>query len=797
MEVLQSQMIMCIEDFNFLVQQNNYISKKNYDAFVDKYEDVFQNLKFYDKNSTEYIKIMGIAQNGYKLIENKNKEYINRSLIIYKDYFDNLFKDIDSNILLDEEQRKAILIDEDYSLIVAGAGSGKTTTIVAKVKFLVDIKKIKPNEIVLLAFNNKVADELNDLLNNKFKLGVEALTFHKLGMRFVRGIFDKPVKVIHEFEIKSILSDYFKLCVFKNKKMLEFHIKYFGENLKRISQYSTWKYFDNYDEYYNNYTNLEYEKFKNQLDKENKLRIKARTKIYKTINGEFVKSKGEVEIANYLYRNGIPYTYEKVYPFYVGNLRSYAPDFTIYLDEKDIYVEFYGLASLNKDGIITCDDEKYLREIDLKRKKHFKNKTDLIDIYGKYEENDAYYLKNLAYELTKRGVIKNKKSDKEIFYRLMETSKESLYWSLILLFYEFITTFKELNFSDDKFEELIQFDDDILKGKFIILKNVYHYYNNRIHSNYLIDFADMINYSYRYMEYARNNQKMKYKYVFVDEYQDISNSRFNLVKKLADLFHSKVVAVGDDWQSIYSFSGSDIELFTHFFELMGYGEIIKITKTYRNSQELIDVAGDFILQNKMQIEKRLVSDKHLDSPIQLVNYICEKYSDGFIESNFVDIVEKLVCFLYKSNPDQKILLLGRFNDDIDALIESKRFYFKNLEKGLIISNKCPKANLTFLTAHSSKGLGFDQVILLNGLNMLKGFPSKIQDDMVIQYLKKNVINCGEDIEYPEERRLFYVAMTRTKQYLFIMVPNLFELKSDFVKELSLYDNVKEFAENNC
>lgn len=96
-----------------------------------------------------------ISQNGYEMIEKRNKKFIDRHLIEDKIYFDQLFLSIDSNIHLDEEQRKAILIDEDYSLIVAGAGSGKTTTMAAKVKYLIEKKHVSPKDIILLSFTKK------------------------------------------------------------------------------------------------------------------------------------------------------------------------------------------------------------------------------------------------------------------------------------------------------------------------------------------------------------------------------------------------------------------------------------------------------------------------------------------------------------------------------------------------------------------------------------------------------------------------------------------------------------------
>ena len=143
----------CIKEFYELYNSDDYISKKVYDDFVDKYQDLFQNFLKYGDNQTEiYKKMMILSQSGYAMIDKHNENYVTKKLEQYKDYFDHMFDEVDANILLDEEQRKAILIDEDYSLVIAGAGSGKTTTMAAKVKYLVEIKKVDPKQIILLAF---------------------------------------------------------------------------------------------------------------------------------------------------------------------------------------------------------------------------------------------------------------------------------------------------------------------------------------------------------------------------------------------------------------------------------------------------------------------------------------------------------------------------------------------------------------------------------------------------------------------------------------------------------------------
>lgn len=97
--------------------------------------------------------------------------------------------------------------------------------------------------------------------------------------------------------------------------------------------------------------------------------------------------------------------------------------------------------------------------------------------------------------------------------------------------------------------------------------------------------------------------------------------------------------------------------------------------------------------------------------------------------------------------------------------------------------------IKFLTIHSAKGLGFDQVILINALDDKYGFPSKIKEDEILSILDSDF---EEDIEYAEERRLFYVAITRTKNKVYILAPDY--KTSSFITEIKEYNHVIEEKE---
>jgi DNA helicase-4 len=315
-----------------------------------------------------------------------------------------------------------------------------------------------------------------------------------------------------------------------------------------------------------------------------------------------------------------------------------------------------------------------------------------------------------------------------------------------------------------------------------------------------IDFEDMINNANNILDkMISDNKTLPYDYIFVDEYQDISLQRFDLCEKLSKCSNAKIIAVGDDWQSIFRFSGAKLELFTRFQEIMGYANILKITNTYRNSQELIDIAGNFVMQNDSQIKKNLKSSKTLENPIALYTYDDSSKKDqngNGIGYRVGKTIEHALDNLVREYGEaQSILFIGRYGFEGFNLAKLKNNLF-TLENGNLLCNKYPKLKLTYLTAHSSKGLGYDNVIIINAKDAILGFPSKIEDDPVM----KLVIKDNDNYEYAEERRLFYVALTRTKNKVYIITPKykpsvfVLELKEKYPNVVTLGDELSPTGE---
>lgn len=755
-----------------------YITSNMYDTFTNKYKYLYDCL---DKNTCEYKNILKIINDKNKLLRKHNRKYVDNKLIKYKFYFDNMFNDINKNIILDKSQREAIICDEDNLLVLSGAGSGKTTTISAKVKYLIDVKNIKPDKICVITFTKKAKEELDYKINKIFNSNVDIYTFHSLGLKIIKYYYkNKDIDIIDEKGQYKIICDYIKNNLFKDKDKFSLFFEAFKNKTSFSEEY---KLFDNYYDYHNYMYKRKYINSNTTMDNYIKEQAKRRRNYLKTLNGEYCKSKEEVDIANFLYLNNIDYQYEKSYKK-LDNLKIYKPDFYIEQNNNYNYIEHFGIDKVNKTNNHYTKEEltNYLKNMKLKEKYHCDEKIeDLFIITYSKVLGKRNYLSVLKDSLIKKGYVLSKKDNNLVYERLKDTSEDRYINNFVnRIVIPFISYFKRSNYKLDDFKN-IKTDNDLLNKQISVISDIYLNYESKLREKNLIDFEDMINISYKVMPYIKEkNLGVDYKYIIIDEYQDVSMQRFNLTKRIEELFKSKIIAFGDDYQTIFGFSGSRIDLMTEFRNYLSDAKQIPIPNVYRNSQELIDVATKFINKNSKQIKKKLISNKRLINPIELYiyndsNYINTNINKSIILSNILDKI-------YLSNNKSNVLLLERYNNDIDTILNNNLFIRKNHEN--IIYKKHEDMKIDYLTIHKSKGLEYDNCILINAIDDKYGFPSKIEDEEIIKLLKPKI---EENIFYPEERRLFYVAMIRTKNKLYILVPK--SKTSSFIREIESDKNV--------
>jgi DNA helicase IV len=721
---------------------------------------------FYEKYNNKSITLVEL----YKNVETFNDELISRQLIEYKSFFDDLFVKVDPNIVLDEEQRRAILTDEDYCLVVAGAGAGKTTTMAAKVKYLVEKKNISPNDIVMISYTNKAINELKERINKKLGIPVKISTFHAFGYEILKSTKESVPKV--DIRAYTILFEYINKRVFGNKRLMRNLVLFLGYyfdlpkdvfNFNSLNEYSTYK------------ANLDYETLKSRLGEYIHNVAKDRSRRNRTIEGEFLRSMQEVQIANFLYLNNLEYEYEKPYTKLIpGSKKKYTPDFFISQGENECYLEHFGISENFNHALYNGEQlDKYKKAIAYKRKLHKECGTKLIQTWAQYND-ERPLIEHLEEELKKQGFILTERDHDTVYRKLVETGKDKYVYKLIVFLIRFIENFKTCGYTAESFDILRSKTKNVRTNMFLdIAQEVYNYYQNELKKSNSIDFADMINDAEIILKKIKNlENKPVYKYIIIDEFQDIARQRFNLTKTLADVSGAKVVAVGDDWQSIFAFAGSDITLFQKFIELLGDGKELFISHTYRNSQELIDIAGSFIQKNSTQIKKQLISPKRIQAPIVVSCYDNQKDARKNWVRTITDTIDSIVS---EHGESTDILLIVRYNFDASNLLNSDFFVQENEYK--ITYKKYPKVRIEIMTVHSSKGLGYDNVIVLNMIEAKYGFPAQIEDDPII----KLVVVDDDSYIHAEERRLFYVALTRTKNKAFLITP--LKQPSQFVMEI--------------
>lgn len=762
----------------FVIEVNeskeNYFANSDSQRLLNKYAKTYS---FYingdfDNVQDQVVKeFLGWYKNLNELVPTWNKEFVGREL---KEQ-EQLFSNIDGKSL-DLQQRTAIITDEDNNLVIAGAGSGKTLTISGKVKYLIDVKKVKPEEILLISFTRKAADEMYERISKKLGVNVEVKTFHKLGLEIISNDNEARPDILENSN--ELINAYMYEEIYNNKEQIKNLIEFFGYYInipKNLEE------FENLGEYHEHFKNIDFETIKGKMDKVKYVNTTSLelAQNLRTISGENVKSLEELLIANFLFLNGIEYEYEKPYEHDTSdeNHRQYKPDF--YLPEYDLYLEHFGVnEQMRLPWMSRFEEKEYIEGMHWKRNLHKEKNTKLIESFS-YFNKHGILLEKLEENLVKNNVRLKEVDFLDIFSSVYDQGKDRFFKEFIKLVGTFINLFKSNGFDVAQFEAFIIENYKVNQSNpfflqrtqvfFELVEPIFIYYQEVLKANKQIDFNDMINMATKIIR--NGTVHFNYKYVIIDEFQDISKSRFNLINAIKEQTHAKVMCVGDDWQSIFKFAGSDLKLFTSFEKYFGYSEILRIEKTYRNAQELIDIVGDFVMKNPIQYKKDLKSDKQNNNPIKLI---------GFQKDKVTALIRAIDDIVSQYGEKTEIMLLGRNNFDISFLEQSMGFTTRIDKKSghtKIFYRKYEKLDLFFLTVHKSKGLEAENVIIVNAENSMVGFPNKIADDPLLSW----VMTDSEEYAFAEERRLFYVALSRTKNDTYILTPEY--RMSSFVKEL--------------
>ena len=571
-----------------------------------------------------------------KLVKQHNEGVITFLLDTHKDFFDHCLK-----YPLDKQQRRSIVSEEDNCLVVSSAGSGKTSSIVGKVKYLTEIKGIAPERILLISYTNKAAAELTERMATN---GLKGYTFHKLAIDIIgKTTGTKP----------SICDNTDSLFVDIYHKLLD----------KSSFKKSIVEYFIDYQ---TNETDWEQRKNerREQLSEQKNVQLKA---MFPDMDGRaiYVRSEQEQKICFVLSSLGVKFRYEEPYEHQLADEMhsQYRPDFSIYFEQegvtKRIYLEHFGVdehglvpAWCAKDKGITYEEanQKYNDGITWKKTAHEKFGTQLL-VTSSADFHYSDIRDKLRKLLDDAGVPIQEKTDEELYDLVLpKGSKQEK--AFIRLVVTFVTLVKS---SCKSVKEVLKQakDADDERSVFIIMnifQPVYERYINALSNSNQIDFTDAI---LQATEICRTSHPVEYDYIIVDEFQDISVDRYNFLKVLREGNPpAKLYCVGDDWQSIYRFSGSDMALFNQFPEYFGATEINKIETTYRFGEPLVSLSSNFIQRNKAQIQKNIHSFSS-EMRTELEYYAYDR-------RDYCNTIGQLVASIPS---DKSIFLLGRYSFD--------------------------------------------------------------------------------------------------------------------------------------
>ncbi|MCR5532801.1 MAG: UvrD-helicase domain-containing protein [Paludibacteraceae bacterium] len=748
-----------IDDATAKVQKvfadQHYIAAHEWEKFVEKYKPLYDAIALLKAEKELRIDPVQFETfwNAYSqtFAPSFRKEHNEQAKTLCKqrcaEYFDTLFA-----YPLDDQQRDSIVTIEDNTLVVSAAGSGKTSTIIGKTHYLVDQLEVNPNKILLISYTRKAAGELRDRLDYE---GITCSTFHRLALDIIAeetGIMPTIAKpdllqqvfydLLEDKTFKSAVAQY--LLLFRNASKEEHEFKTPAEMYADRRKYGIQAPFEDMDGHI----------------------------IY-------TKSEQELTICTVLSILGVKYRYEEPYEVEVNDRehQRYKPDFSIYYKDKDGYKHriYWEHFAIDQDGNVPRwfgqDDSEYhdydkwrranviyRTEMAWKRKLHEKNETTLV------ETTSAEF-----YAGDPRVIIRQKLQDAGVpltpldmgaLYEQMVSRDKYLEKNVLDLIESFINLMKANGGSIEK----ILANYPSTRTHFIlsqIISPVYKEYSRRLEAANEIDFTDAI---LQATQICHEHPQRHYEYILVDEFQDISIDRYRFLLALrSGEEQSRLFCVGDDWQSIYRFSGSDMSLFSQYEDFFGATERCNIESTHRFGQPLVKESSVFIKKNPIQVQKNVQPMPEVETKLTFHHY------NGEIENAQYELVRLL---LSEIPAGEKIYLLGRYTYDAEILNVADNVTYDDRRGSITVL--IDGREIPFLTVHSSKGLEADHVILLN-CNEGK-FPSDISDDPVLSY----VLSKADDYPDAEERRVFYVGITRAKKHTYVVYDSL--QPSPFVTE---------------
>ncbi len=650
-----------------------------------------------------------------KTLKEHNEQYVQRTITEHS-------KLLVEELRADEAQRMAIVRDDERNLVIAGAGSGKTRTIIGRVRFLLE-RHVPPEAILAVTFTNKATEEMQDRVKrmgvsiaDREKGGVTVSTLHSLGKRVVQAVATGPISVADDRWTDSSVA-----AVLREART--------GQDLRLAQLYIS--------------AILNFHRNEDETAP-----ALGGDKTYRTLRGEHVRSIGERIIADFLLFNHVEYKYEaKASWATVGKKRgAYHPDFT--LPESGASIEYWGT---NRAGEVpagwTTSTAEYKQGIAWKRDQFHREGKALIEFYD-YERTEGMLDAVLSGRLTGAGIVLRPMTFEEVGKSFGDL--KYIGSSIERLLVQFITNARAMRREPKEIQPHLKGSTPRVHRFGLLGIAVLERYQAALSAEGRIDFSDMLHRAADILE-GGTNPLPKFQHVLVDEFQDTSAAMARFLSALVAATGARLFAVGDDWQAIYGLAGGDVDYIINFESHFGPASITMLNVNYRSPAVIVEAGAALIACNKRQVPKQVVIASREPGEA----YVHEVADD---DSAIVNRTASLVRQELRQVPADRILVLSRTNHLLEDVIQAFR------RSGLPVGNPDrDEQGVRILSAHKAKGLEADVVIVANASDHLFGFPSKVENPDVLEPVR---MSAGD--AQAEERRLFYVAITRAMKRLHLV-----------------------------
>lgn len=662
-------------------------------------------------------------------LTNYNEWYVERE----KSLHESQFTDIDAaGHDLSPEQRDAVVRDDKYNLVVAGAGSGKTVVLTHRAAYLTRREdRVLPEDILAITYTSNAAGVMETRLAREFGINnIDAGTFHSIGLNVIEEATGKRPEIVDERDRMGMIRR------FVNQEMELDDSRFQREFVRFLRHYHALS------------EDAEVEQEGAAADAGG----------LTTLRGDEARSESEKRIADFLFANDLQYEYRVIQDWFeeAEGRGQYRP--TFWLPEYDVVISHHPVGA---DGSPTAwaeagDHETLRADVDWERARLSERPAvDLVETY-EFEYDTGNLPSALVDRLSAIGVPLDRRPITELIDEAYDNRVNR--HQIFSLFDSFIVNAKQLDLSPDAVERRIDRDTTPRKEAFeACAAQLYRQYVVQLHELEAVDYPDMLHRAADHMEEHPDEYQSRYDQILVDEFQDISAAQVRLLKCFVTPTNdTHLFCVGDDWQSIYSFSGSDVSYFIEFADVFSEPTRSDLTANYRCPETVVEAGDALIANNDRQIAKRTRPKSGTDTRIDVYDLETAPDTYGYNEvlvERTADLVERA---RENGTPPGEILVLSRSKVFYEDLAEACAR--RGIQAATDADKKPNPAEWVRLySVHKSKGDEAEHVIITHAVEDTIGFPSQVEDSDLLDPVRIN----PESDATAEERRLFYVALTRT------------------------------------